>query len=209
VFDFNNLKKDIQKYFEKGGAHSFKHTERVYNLAMKIAKNEKVDLEILKAAVLLHDVARLKEVNKEIECHAEEGSKMASSILKKHKFPYDKIDDVIHCIKVHRKLRMIEPKTIEAKILQDADRLDITGAIGIMRIASYHHKKDFFDKNEKAPTQFQFKDKKPETIINWMKSLFYMTPDTFKTKTAKKLCKKKLVFLKKYIAEFEKEWDGE
>lgn len=74
---FEKLKEKVQIYFEKGGSHAFDHTQRVYNLALHLAKSEKVDLDIIKAATLLHDIARLKQDNKECGCHAEEGGKMA------------------------------------------------------------------------------------------------------------------------------------
>ena len=125
---FKDLKEKIQPNFEEGGSHAFDHTERVCNLALKIGKKEKADLDILKAAALLHDISRLKEDNNEIECHAEHGAEMAEKILKEMNFPEEKIKNVDHSIKVHRHSKGLSGETKEAEILQDADRLDALGA---------------------------------------------------------------------------------
>jgi len=122
--DFEKLKQEVQKHLPgEEGKKRFAHIERVYALAIKIAKEENADLEIIKAASLLHDVAKIKEERKECKCHADEGSLMAREILKKLDFPKEKIEAVCYAIKVHRKSKGIEAKTKEAKILQDADRV--------------------------------------------------------------------------------------
>jgi len=85
---FEKVKKEAQKFFRNAkGSHGFDHTERVYNLALHIGKKEKADMEILKLAALLHDIAREHEdkLNGAI-CHAEHGAKMARGILKKISF---------------------------------------------------------------------------------------------------------------------------
>ncbi|MFC1728449.1 HD domain-containing protein [Nanoarchaeota archaeon] len=211
MFDFKDLKKDIQKYFDDGGAHSFDHTQRVCDLAITIAHDEEIDPEVLKAAALLHDIARLKQWKKEIKCHAEEGAKMAPEILKKHGFSEEKINKVVHCIQAHRKSKELNPETREAEILQDADRLDVLGAIGIMRVIAHYHNLTLFDADEKEPTGFKFNDqnKEPKTIYNYMFNLTYLQPSTFRTKKAKEICKSRLKFLNNYLKQFKKEWQGE
>ena len=89
---YDNLIKEIKPYFNGDGGHGFDHTQRVYNLALNISENEDADLDIIKAASLLHDVARMKEEENETICHADEGAKMAKEILKEMDFPEDKID---------------------------------------------------------------------------------------------------------------------
>ncbi|TKJ17562.1 phosphohydrolase [Candidatus Woesearchaeota archaeon B3_Woes] len=211
MFDFKELIKDIQKYFDSGGGHSFDHIERVYNLAMELAKDEKVDLDILKAAVLLHDVARLKQWKNEVECHAEEGARMAPEILRKHKFPEEKIEDVIHCVMVHRKGKFLEPKTREAEILHDADLLDLLGAIGILRATAHLYNRRLYDENEEEPKEFRFRDKskEPKTVLNWLYALSLMELSFFKTEKAREFGKERLDYLKDFIKHFKKEWKGE
>jgi uncharacterized protein len=103
-------------------------------LAVRIAKAENADLEVVKAAALLHDIARAMEDEGKIDDHATEGAKMAERILEEVNFPEDRIDNVIYCIETHRFKKSIVPESLEAKILQDADRLDMIGAIGIARV---------------------------------------------------------------------------
>jgi uncharacterized protein len=205
---FKKLKEKIQPYFIKGGSHAFDHTERVYNLSIKLAKNKKVDLDILKAAVLLHDIARLKEQNKECECHAEYGAEIAKKILKEINFPEEKIKDVVYAIKVHRHSKKIKAETKEAEILQDADRLDALGAITIARMFStggelnrplYDPKIPFDDKTYNFYTS---------TIHGFYHRILKITPETFNTKEAKEIAKERYKFVQEFLDRFLKEWEG-
>ena len=142
------LKEKIIHYFEDGKGHGFDHTKRVYDLAVEIAKTEKADLDVIQAAALLHDICRKNQEETGL-CHAEEGSKLAPKILNEINFPTEKIANVVHCIKVHRFSKRLNPETREAKILQDADRLDALGAIAISRIIEHNtvSKKPLYDPN--------------------------------------------------------------
>ena len=105
-------------------------------MAMKIAKTEKdVDYEILKTAVLLHDIARSKEDDDKTGriCHARESARMSRPILEKLGFSEDKIKRIEHCILAHRFKTDKKPESIEAKILFDSDKLDSLGALVIVR----------------------------------------------------------------------------
>lgn len=132
-----NLIKKIQQVAKKQfssarGSHDFEHTMRVYNLCLHIGKKEKADLKILELAALLHDIGRNEEDNKKGKiCHAEKGAKIAEKILKK--FSYNKIPEVLHCIRSHRFRGKNIPISKEAKILFDADKLDSIGAVGVGR----------------------------------------------------------------------------
>jgi len=117
-------------------AHNLDHVFRVYNLCMLIAKHEDdVDLEVLIPAALLHDIARVeesKDITGEID-HAILGSEIAEDILRKLQYEEEKIEKIKYCITTHRFRTGNKPKTIEAKILFDSDKLDAIGAIGIAR----------------------------------------------------------------------------
>jgi uncharacterized protein len=116
--------------------HDMEHVERVFNLCMYLSKYEpKVDLDVLKTAVLLHDIARVREFEdrKGIAEHAALGAVMAEEILTKLDYSEEKIARIKHCIAVHRYRRNRKPETAEAKILFDADKLDALGAVGVAR----------------------------------------------------------------------------
>ena len=131
----NKILPEAKKFFlDARGSHNFDHTERVLKLCMHIGKKEKADLEILKIAAALHDIGRkFEDKSKGKICHAEKGADIARKILKKYNFPSLKIEKVVHCIEAHRFRNSITPKTLEAKVLFDSDKLDSIGAIGIGR----------------------------------------------------------------------------
>ncbi|WP_291579148.1 HD domain-containing protein [Clostridium sp. UBA6640] len=131
--------KKIREIVEKElscSAHNLDHVLRVHNLCIFLSKyEENVDLEVLIPAVLLHDIARVKESKDktgEID-HAILGSEMAEEILRNLEYEDAKIEKIKHCIITHRFRTDNRPKTIEAKILFDADKLDAIGSIGIAR----------------------------------------------------------------------------
>ncbi|MEI7719464.1 MAG: HD domain-containing protein [archaeon] len=205
---FDKLKEKAKSYSEDGGSHDFSHTERVYNLALLISKDENADLDVVKAATLLHDIAREKEHKKECECHAEEGAIMAEQILKEMNFPQDKISRVAYAIKVHRHSTNITPETIEAAILQDADRLDALGAIAIARMfASGGRAKIPLYNPEQKPTAHTYKGQK-STIEGFHKKILKITPETFKTAKAKEIAKERYQFVEDFLERFIKEWNG-
>ena len=111
-------------------AHDFDHVLRVHALAMKIGEAEGADLEIVSAAALLHDVAR-READRLGACHAKMGAARAREILSAH--PPDKVEAVAAAIASHRFRQSVEPPSLEAKVLYDADKLDAIGAVGVAR----------------------------------------------------------------------------
>jgi len=117
-------------YSEIDAAHDFEHVLRVLKLAERIGAAEGADIEILRAAVLLHDLARVAE-DQGGPCHAKAGARRAREILAGH--PPEEVEAVAHAIATHRFRRSAAPQTLEAKILYDADKLDAIGAIGIAR----------------------------------------------------------------------------
>ncbi len=127
--------KDIVEEELSCSAHDMDHIMRVYNLALLLAKDENLDMNILQASVLLHDIARVKEDEDPTgnTDHAILGSQMAVPILRELNFPEDKIRHIQDCIISHRSKTENRPQTIEAKILFDADKLDVVGAIGVAR----------------------------------------------------------------------------
>lgn len=116
------------------GSHAWDHTQRVYNLCMHIGNVEGTDMEALRIAAYLHDIARpLQDDSKGTLCHAEEGAEMARALLEHYPISVEQKANVVHCIRSHRFRGNRQPETLEAKVLFDADKLDAIGAIGIGR----------------------------------------------------------------------------
>lgn len=130
---------DIVKNKLKSSSHDLSHTFRVYNNCLKIAKTEpgcNANIKILTAAALLHDIARPEEDaptdGKKVD-HAILGAEQSKEILLSLGEPITFAESVAGAIKTHRFRGGLVPETIEAKILFDADKLDVIGNIGIAR----------------------------------------------------------------------------
>lgn len=119
-------------------AHDKDHIYRVLYNALEIAKAEQnVDYDVLICACLLHDIGRKEQFANPTLCHAMIGAEKAHEFLREHGFKQSFAKKVKHCIETHRFRRSNPPQSIEAKILFDADKLDVAGAIGIARTLVY------------------------------------------------------------------------
>ncbi len=133
--DFEKIREESKRVFSSAkGSHDWDHTERVYNLCMHIGRKENADLNILALASILHDIGRkYEDESLGTMDHAEKGARMAADMLRNHGLAEDRINEIVHCIQSHRFRGKKIPKTLEAKILFDADKLDSIGAVGIGR----------------------------------------------------------------------------
>ncbi len=133
---FERLAVKVRKILRKSPrCHAWDHTERVLRNARRLAAMEKTcDVKVVELAALLHDIARADEMAiKGKMCHAKRGGELAVGILKKEKFPAKMIKSVVACVERHRYRSTNAPKTLEEKIVYDADKLDSIGAIGLAR----------------------------------------------------------------------------
>lgn len=112
--------------------HDMSHIDRVESVCVKIHEHEGGDIKVLRLAALLHDVGIVKEHN-EGGNHAEYSADIASEFLFRAGADSDLVDHVTSCILTHRFSRGLKAGSIEAQILQDADRIDALGAVGIFR----------------------------------------------------------------------------
>jgi len=119
-------------------AHDSEHVRRVLYLALEIAETEEgVDRDLLIAACLLHDVGRPEQFADPALCHARVGGEKARRFLLDHGFSQDFAARVGDCVRTHRYRSEDPPASLEARILFDADKLDVTGAVGIARTFLY------------------------------------------------------------------------
>lgn len=118
--------------------HGFDHIERVFHLCEKIGRAEGADMEILLAAALLHDSRGSAPGGKMRPNHHLLSAEFAAQVLEREGWPAERIQAVQHCIRAHRfRKNEEEPATLEAKVLFDADKLDVLGAIGSARTLGY------------------------------------------------------------------------
>jgi len=200
--------KQRNEEFLKHSHHSESHVDRVYSLAVRIAKEENADLDVVKAAVLLHDIARAMEDEGKIEDHATEGAKMARKVLEEVDFPKEKLDKVIHCIETHRFKKGLEAKTLEAKILQDAERLDIIGAIGLARVFTRGGWSNMPIYDPTIPPKEKY-DGKSLTSVNHIYEKILKVKGTINTDAAKEIAEERHKFVEQFLERLMKEWHGE
>ena len=201
-------------------AHNMDHVKRVFNTCITIAKNESnVDLDVLLPAALLHDIARVKEIQDvtgEID-HAKLGSEMAEAILYELGYKRDVIEKIKHCIITHRFRSDNFPGTIEAKILFDADKLDAIGAVGLSRsymLAGQHGQKIYINKpikeymKDNTAENGRLKDISKHSPMIEYEFKFKKIPKKLYTKKAKELAKSRIKFMDEFFNRLKLEIEG-
>ena len=119
-------------------AHDVQHIYRVLYQSLSIAKSyDHIDYDVLIAACLLHDIGRDLQFNNPQLCHAQEGGNMAYFFLQNLGWTKERAIHVKNCVATHRYRKSNPPETMEAKILFDSDKLDITGSLGLARTLIY------------------------------------------------------------------------
>jgi uncharacterized protein len=201
-------------------AHDMDHVMRVYNLCMRLAKEQPgIDLDILKSAALLHDIARAKENhdNSGRTDHAILGSVMAEKILKELNWSKERIESVKDCIATHRFRSEQKPKSKEAEILFDADKLDVIGAVGIARsfmIAGQYGERIYADISIDEYAKDNLVDGKPDGRIKELskhtpnleyETKFIHIPSELFTPEAKKIAKQRIEFMKQFFEQLRNE----
>ncbi|MBZ9730412.1 HD domain-containing protein [Salegentibacter sp. JZCK2] len=193
------------------GGHDWFHIQRVWNNAKHIAKSENADLFIVELGSLLHDIADSKFHNGDENV----GPKMASEFLQKQQVSVEIIDHVVKIIEnVSFKGGNIQQEfnSIELEIVQDADRLDALGAIGIARTFNYGGFKDraLYDpaiEPEMNMSKEEYKASTAPTINHFYEKLLLLK-DRMNTKTGREIAQKRHNFMELYLEQFYAEWNG-
>ncbi len=134
MHDIDSLKKEVESMMDNDTAHDFEHVMRVYKNARKICKKEKVNEKLVLSAVLLHDIVSYPKSDKRSKLSSLESAEKSKQILKKYNFSKEETMIISNAIRDHGFSQDKVPETVEGKILQDSDRLDALGAIGIARV---------------------------------------------------------------------------
>ena len=193
------------------GGHDWFHIERVYKNALLIAESEKCDVEIVQLGALLHDIADSKFHNGDESI----GPKTARTFLESEKVEPTIIDHVIAIIEnISFKGGKVERQfsSIELDIVQDADRLDAIGAIGIARTFNYGGFKNRALYNpEIAPnlsmTKEEYKNNEAPTINHFYEKLLLLK-DKMNTQTGKQIAQDRHRYMEDFLEQFYAEWEG-
>ncbi|HBB37415.1 MAG: Metal dependent phosphohydrolase [Candidatus Moranbacteria bacterium GW2011_GWC1_45_18] len=217
------IKKFAEGYMarDKCSAHNMDHVNRVYNNALKISKDEKIDLEVVKIAILLHDIGGSKEMKSKSGKfdHAIESAKIAGPFLQKLGFSEEKIRHICDCIITHRYRTENKPKTKEAQIVFDSDKLDTIGAIGIARQfvwvgknnAHIFRKMDiekYAQENLGGSLKGRLRDKtKHSPQLSWETKGKHILKSLY-TKKTKEIARKRMKFSENFLKKLEREIGG-
>jgi len=200
------LKKEIEKLTVKNDvAHDFEHIMRVYRNTKKLCKSEEANPKLVLCAALLHDIASFPKSDKRSKTSSKKSSILAEKILKKYNFSKNEIQIICNAILDHSFSKNKVPKTIEGKILQDADRLDAIGAIGIARAFAVggHENRSFYNKLDPFCIKRSPDDKK-WTLDHFFRKLLLLEK-LMNTKSAKIEAKKRTKIIKKYLDDLKRE----
>lgn len=194
----------------EGTGHDWWHTYRVLKTTQYIAKKENANIFIASLAALLHDIADWKFNNGDEKA----GSKAARTILGEHEISPEVIDHVCYIIdNISYKGSVEENKinTIEGLVVQDADRLDALGAIGIARTFAYGGSdgREIYNPNNKPKDNMNFEEYKRNkgSSINHFYEKLLLLKDKLNTETAKLIAEDRHEYMIKFLDEFYKEWD--
>ena len=199
------LKKYVEKMMQNDPAHDFDHIMRVYKNAENLCKKEKIKPKLVLTAALLHDIVSYKKSDKRSKNASTESAKKAQTILKKYNYSDDDISIISDAIRDHSFSKHKTPKTIEGKILQDADRLDAIGAIGIARAFSVagSEKRLFYNKDDPF-CKTRIPNDKQWTLDHFFRKLLKLE-SLMNTKSAKIEAKRRTKILKIYLNDLKKE----
>ena len=199
----------INTFNEDYSGHDYFHTLRVYKMATRIAEQENANLTVVQLAALLHDV---DDIKLSPETHANKDRAVA--FLREHSISEAMIKTICDIIGEvsFRGTDSIVPETIEGRCVQDADRLDAMGAIGIARAFAYggSHNRVIHDPDIKPIVHMNAEEYQNHisTSINHFYEKLFLLKDLMNTDTAKKIAEQRDVYMKSYILEFMEEWDG-
>jgi len=198
-------------------AHDYDHLVRTMSLAETIQAREGGDLPTIQAAVALHDIGQAREARHGGD-HALIGAEMAAELLADTPFPQTSIPAVQRAIREHRMTGGIIPRTLEGRILYDADKLDCLGAIGIGRlycITGRYNQKVYSPVPDDIvepidPLLIRSLRRRPDYSPSIeFKLIFANLPDRMTTPTGRELAHERYAFMELFFTRLRKEVEGE
>lgn len=214
----NLLRPEVKNIFSKDSSgHDIGHLERTMNNALFLQKYEGGDELVIGVSAFLHDIHRVIQNEQKKYCSPKESLSTIKRLLEKVNFPIDKIDEVLHAVEFHEIYDWHSPEKqttdINALILQDADNLDAIGAIGIARTFAYGGAHGVVMYEPDVPlnenNDYAEENGNDESTIHHFYHKLFNLGEHMNTKSAKQLAEQKTEYMKNYVDEFMKEWNGD
>ncbi|KAB7673005.1 HD domain-containing protein [Bacillus sp. B1-b2] len=191
--------------------HDWYHINRVRNLAIFIGEKEASEnIKVIELAALLHDIA-----DEKLNESKQSGERKLIQYLEQLSIGKEEKEQILSIISTvgFKGGNGVSPESLEAKIVQDADRLDAIGAIGIARTFAYggHKGSPIFDPELKSRTNMtveEYRNEKSSSIHHFYEKLLKLQ-NLLHTETAKRIASKRHQYMEMYLEEFYKEWNGD
>ena len=196
-----------EKFENEYSGHDWFHTLRVFKTATRIAEAEGADLVTVQLAALLHDVD-----DRKLSPETYEDKANARRFLSENNFDAGRIEGICRIIGEISFAEKCVPSTLEGKCVQDADRLDAIGAIGIARAFAYggNHNRLMYHPDVKPNLNMskeEYVNSKSTTVNHFYEKLFKLT-DMMNTETAKSIAREREEYMRGFVDEFLNEWEG-
>jgi len=194
-----------KKLKNESTGHDYWHCFRVVQNALRIGKKEKANLQILELSGWLHDIATHPDKDHEIR-----SANFAQGFLSDLGVDKETTKRVANCIKKHRFSKGIKAEILEEKIIQDADKLDALGAIGLARvfIGGGKYGQTTHDPKVKPDFDYYLKTGRSSTTINHFYDKIFKLKELLHTQTAKKIALEREKYMRRYLKRFYLEWEG-
>ncbi|HHF2870371.1 TPA: HD domain-containing protein [Vibrio diabolicus] len=195
----------MQQEMQVDAAHDISHVQRVVNTAKKLAMEEGADLSIVLPAAYLHDCFTYPKDHPNRKQSSIIAAKKAVAFLESIDYPQQYHDAIAHAIEAHSFSANIRPNTLEAKVVQDADRLDALGAIGVTRCIQVSTEFDaqLYDDKDIFAQQRELDDKQ-FTLDHFQTKLFKIA-ETMNTESARREAQKRKTFMQTYLEQLHDE----
>lgn len=201
----NKFEAKLRQQDKHSASHDLSHFYRVVAAAKYIAKKENADLNVVVPSAWLHDLVTVPKNSPERPLASSLAAKAACAYLQDENYPEHLLPKIFHCIQAHSFSGGFDTNSLEAEVVQDADRLDAIGAIGIARCfsnadtldQSFYHKKEPFAKTRSL-------DELKYTLDHFYVKLLKIA-ESMKTKTAKKEAERRCEFMRQFLKQFQSE----
>jgi len=201
-----SLLQEIRPYYEaQDPGHDWAHIQRVVRTAQQLAHHESAKLEVVIPAAYLHDIVNVPKSHPQRSSASTLAADKAIKLLEKHNYPSQYFSAIHQAIVEHSFSKGLKPSTIESACVQDADRLDALGAIGVLRCAavSIEMKGQFYDPEDPFASRRELDDKR--WMIDHYETKLLKLKDSFQTKTGMNEAKKRNDFMMSFLNQLKSE----